>query len=385
MSIEFKILKKSKRSWARLGILETSHGVVETPSLVPVATQAAVKTLTSEEVLETKSQILIANTFHLHLKPGEKIVKAAGGLHKFMNWSKPLMTDSGGFQVFSLGFGRDLQVGKITKYFPGQNQSEATVITPKSAPKFLKITPDGVRFRSFFDGKELFLGPKESIKIQEALGADIIFAFDECTPPLSNIEYVEGAVGRTHRWAKICLETKKGRQALFGIVQGSRYKSLREESAKYINSLEFDGFGIGGDLGSTRKDMNNILKWTLSCLDESKPRHLLGVGRLEDLKNNIRNGIDLFDCTVPTQYGRHGVAFTASGKLNLRQTKFLKDKKPLDNRCQCRVCQTYKRNYIAHLIRAGEIAGLRMLSFHNLYYFNTLVENLRNDIKNGKL
>ncbi len=401
-NIEFKILKKSKKSRARLGILRTEHGIIETPSLVPVATQAAVKALTSEEVLETKSQILIANTFHLHIKPGEKIVKSAGGLHRFMNWPKPLMTDSGGFQVFSLGFGKDFQVGKISKYFPG---SKKGVITSKTSPKFLKITPDGVRFKSFLDGRELFLGPKESIKIQEALGADIIFAFDECTAPLSSFEYVKEAVERTHRWAKICREVhgdiflprfQKGgdppssrlwraRQALFGIVQGSRFKSLREESAKFINSLEFDGFGIGGDLGGTKPQMNKILDWTLPNLDERKPRHLLGIGRLEDLKNNVQNGIDLFDCTVPTQYGRHGVAFTSSGKLNLRQTEFLKDKKPLDNKCLCSVCQTYKRNYIAHLIRAGEITGLKMLSFHNLYFFNTIVENLRKEIGRGNL
>ena len=378
MSIEFKILKKSKKSRARLGILKTEHGIIETPSLVPVATQATLKALTSEEALETKSQILIANTFHLHLKPGEKIVKAAGGLHKFMNWSGPLMTDSSGFQVFSLGFGKDFQVGKILKYFPG---SKKEVIMPKANPKSLKITPDGVRFKSFLGGHELFIGPRESIKIQEALGADIIFTFDECTAPLVSFKYAKEAIERTHRWAKICLETRKTRQALFGIVQGSRFKSLREESAKFINSLDFDGFGIGGDLGSTKEQMNKILDWVLPHLDEQKPRHLLGIGRLEDLKNNVQNGMDLFDCTAPTQYGRHGVAFTSFGKLNLRQTKFLKDKKPLDSKCHCSVCQTYKRNYLAHLIRAGEITGLRMLSFHNLHFFNTIVENLRKEIK----
>lgn len=382
MAIEFKILKKSKKSRARLGILKTEHGIIETPTLVPVATQAAVKTLTSEEALETKSQILIANTFHLHLKPGEKFVKSTGGLHKFMNWSKPLMTDSGGFQVFSLGFGKDFQIGKMLKYFPG---SKKEFITPRGSPKFLKITPDGVHFKSFLDGRDLFLGPKESIKIQEALGADIIFAFDECTAPLISFEYVKEAVERTHRWAKICLETKKTSQALFGIVQGSRFKSLREESAKFINSLDFDGFGIGGDLGGTKAQMNKILDWVLPHLDERKPRHFLGIGRLEDLKNNVQNGLDLFDCTVPTQYGRHGIAFTSSGKLNLRQIKFLKDKKPLDGKCSCSVCQTYKRNYIAHLIRAGEITGLRMLSFHNLHFFNTMVENLRQKIKGGMI
>jgi len=256
--IKFEILKKSKKSRARLGLLETPNGVVETPSLVPVATQAVVKTLTSEEVLETKSQILIANTFHLHLRPGEKIVKAAGGIHKFMNWPKPLMTDSGGFQVFSLGFGHDLKVGKLLKYFPGEERRE--LIDKSSQPKFLKITADGVQFRSPLDGSELFLGPKESIAIQEAIGADIIFAFDECTSPLSTRKYIEVSLKRTHAWEKICLKAHKGKQALFGIVQGSHFQDLRKVSAKFINSLDFPGFGIGGDLGDSKEKMKQIGK-----------------------------------------------------------------------------------------------------------------------------
>lgn len=379
-----------------MGVLKTSHGVVETPSLVPVATRAVIKTLTSEEVLETKSQILIANTFHLHLCPGEKIVKAAGGLHKFMNWPRPLMTDSGGFQVFSLGFGRDLRVGKVMKYFPGKNREE--VVKKGSRPKGIKINSEGVYFRSPLDGRELFLGPKDSIKIQEALGADIIFAFDECTPPLSSIEYIKEAVKRTHHWAKECIRVyndtspssrnsaglRRARQALFGIVQGSKFRSLREECARFINSLDFDGFGIGGDLGETRQDIKKILNWVAPYLDERKPRHLLGIGHLEDMKNIIQSGIDLFDCTVPTQYARRGIAFVGSDKLNLRQAKFLKDKNPLDKKCSCFVCQNYKRNYIAHLMRVGEITALKLLTFHNLYYFNSFAEGLREEIKKGK-
>jgi len=279
--IEFKILKKSKKSRARIGLLKTAHGVVETPCLVPVATQGVIKTLTSEEVEETNTLILIANTFHLHLKPGEEIIKRAGGLHKFMNWSKPIMTDSGGFQVFSLGFGRDFGVGKILKYFPGQNLE---TIKKTKQPKFLKITPEGIYFQSPLDGKKLFLGPKESIKIQEKLGADIIFSFDECTAPLSSVEYVKEAIKRTHNWAEICLKTKKSKQTLFGIVQGSRFKNLRQESAKFINSLNFDGFGIGGDLGKDKETMKKIINWTIPYLQESKPRHLLGIGKLEDIE-----------------------------------------------------------------------------------------------------
>ena len=225
--ISFQILKKSKKSRARLGILKTPHGEVETPTLVPVGTQAVVKTLTSEEVLETKTQILISNTFHLHLKPGEKIVKNAGGIHKFMNWPKPVMTDSGGFQVFSLGFGHDLKVGKVLKYFPGDERKE--LIDKATQPKSLKITDDGVRFRSPLDGRELFIGPKESMQIQQSLGADIIFAFDECTSPLSTKEYIQKSLDRTHQWAKICLKELKqsglpaGRQALVGVGQGAHF------------------------------------------------------------------------------------------------------------------------------------------------------------------
>jgi len=384
--INFKILKKSEKSWARLGVLKTPHGIVETPALVPVATQAAVKTLTSEEVLQTKSQILIANTFHLHLKPGEKIVKAGGGLHKFMNWQRPLMTDSGGFQVFSLGFGHDLKVGKILKYFPGEERKD--ILEKSAQPKQVRITGDGVHFRSPLDGQALFLGPEESIKIQGRLGADIIFAFDECTSPLSTYEYVKESLRRTHAWAKICLKeahsTSSG-QALFGIVQGSRFKDLREESARLINSLGFSGFGIGGDLGQDKKTMAQILSWVMPRLDEQKPRHLLGIGYLEDMENIVKSGVDTFDCTVPTHYGRRGIAFTNSGKLDIKKSKFLKDKNPLDKACSCYACQTYTRNYICHLLRANEITALKLLTFHNLHFFNTFVEKIREKIKRGQL
>ncbi|MDP2741570.1 MAG: tRNA guanosine(34) transglycosylase Tgt [bacterium] len=380
--INFKILKKSKNSRARLGFIETSHGVIETPCLVPVATQAVVKTLTSEEVVQTKSQVLISNTFHLHLKPGEKIIEKAGGLHKFMNWKKPLMTDSGGYQVFSLGFGRDFGVGKILKNFVDRGDS---VIKEATQPKSIKITENGVYFQSPIDGTYLFLGPKESTKIQEKLGADIIFTFDECTAPLANSDYIKSSLKKTHNWAEICLKTKKSNQAMFGIIQGSRFKNLREESANLINSLEFDGFGIGGDLGHDRKSTKNILDWTVPILNEKKPRHLLGIGYLEDMEPIIKSGIDLFDCTVPTHYARRGVAFTSEGKLNLKQTKFLKKREPLDKECICYVCQSYKKDYISHLLKANEITALKLLTFHNLFYFNSFVEDIREKIKKGEI
>lgn len=381
--MKFKIIKKSKKSSARLGYLETEHGVVETPAWVPVATNAVIKTLTSEEVLQTNSQILICNTFHLHLKPGEKIIKSSGQLHRFMNWPKPLLTDSGGFQVFSLGFGRDLQVGKILGYFPGENNTEQ--IQQGHQPKEVKITHEGVWFNSPYNGEKLFLGPKESIKIQEALGADIMFAFDECTPPLASESYVKASLTRTHAWAKICLKIHSTNQALYGIIQGSRFKNLRQESSQFINALGFDGFGIGGDLGQDKKEMTQIIKSVTPFLDEKKPRHLLGIGWLEDIEAIIKMGMDTFDCTVPTQYARRGIAFTSGGKLDLRKPIFLKDQKPLDPKCACQVCSIYKRNYITHLIRAKEITPLRLITFHNICFFNAFVSAVREKIKKGQI
>ena len=388
--------------------METSHGVVETPCLVPVATQAVIKTLDSKEVEETKSQILISNTFWLHLRPsfrpakaglrtgkqgfggqaGEKIIERAGGLHKFMNWKRPLMTDSGGFQVFSLGFGKDFGLTK----FIGEKENNKTTIVKNQNSKSVKITKDGVYFRSPINGDELFFGPEESIKIQEKLGADIIFTFDECTPPSADYEYVKDSIKKTHNWAKICLKTHsagsgqaKTRQALFGIVQGSGFKDLREESAKFINSLDFDGFGIGGDLWRERSGTKKILRYVIPNLNERKPRHLLGVGHLKNIEDIIKEGIDLFDCTVPTHYARHGITFTTEGKLDLNKSKFLKKNEPLDKGCVCKVCLNYKKDYISHLLKAKEITALKLITFHNLWYFNNFIEDMRQKIKKGEI
>ncbi len=377
--IEFKATYKSKKSKARIGILKTPHGEIETPSFVGVATQAVVKTLTSKEVEETKAQILIANTFHLHLKPGEKYLKKAGGIHTFMNWDRPLMTDSGGFQVFSLGFGRDHGVGKILK-----GKTDLKVTTSKK-PKNVKITEDGVFFRSPKDGQKLFIGPRESIAIQESIGADIMFAFDECTSPVADYYYTKQSLEKTHKWAQICLESKKTNQALYGIVQGGKFEDLRTESAKYIGSLPFDGFGIGGEFGDEKHTMADMLSFTLPHLPEAKPIHLLGIGHLEDIPEIMKSGIDTFDCIVPTHYARHGVAFTSEGRLDMKKSKFLDDNSPLDKKCPCSTCVNYKRDYITHLFRADEITGLRLLTFHNLYFFNSYVEKIRMDIKKGLL
>jgi len=381
MEFNFKISKKSKISSARLGYLETAHGVVETPCLVAVATQATVKTLASEDVIKTKSQMLICNTFHLHERPGEKVVHEAGKLHNFMNWQGPIMTDSGGFQLFSLGFGQDMKISKLLKDH-NKNQNE---VKNGQQPKQIKITDNGVYFKSPINGSQLFMGPKESIKIQEKLGADIIFAFDECTPPNADYEYTKKSLEKTHNWAKVCLKTKKSNQALYGIVQGGKFEDLRKESAKFIGSLGFDGFGIGGEFGSDKKIMQKMINWVTEILPEKKPRHLLGIGYLEDIEPIIKSGIDTFDCTVPTHYARRGIAFTSQGKLDLNKSNYLKSKEPIDKNCVCPVCLNYKKNYICHLLRAKEITAMSLLTFHNLHYFNSFVEEIRQKIKNNKI
>ncbi|MEK7608513.1 MAG: tRNA guanosine(34) transglycosylase Tgt [Patescibacteria group bacterium] len=378
--ISFKIIKQSRKSKARLGILKTPHGLVETPTLVPVATQAAVKALAVKEVSDTKTQMLIANTFHLHLRPGGAAIKRAGGIHRFMQWNRPIMTDSGGFQVFSLGFGRDSGVGKILK------KKRKAEIQSGQQPRLLKISDEGVRFTSYLDGSEIFLNPERSIRIQEQIGADIMFAFDECTSPLANKKYIKESLVRTHRWAQESLEARDSKQALYGIVQGGRYKDLREESARNIGLLPFDGFGIGGEFGDDKKKMTQMIRWVLNILPKEKPRHLLGIGYLEDIPKIIREGIDTFDCIVPTHLARHGIAFTSKGKVDVSKMKFQQtpyEKKPLDASCSCFVCRTYKRGYLSHLIRAKEISGLSLLTFHNLYFFNEFIAKIRKEIFRG--
>ena len=249
----------------------------------------------------------------------------------------------------------------------------------------MKITEEGVEFRSYLNGDKIFMGPKESIRIQENIGADIMFSFDECTSPTATYEYTKDALERTKRWIKRSLDAKKTDQALYGIIQGGRYKDLRIESAKYANSLDFDGFGIGGEFGGEKSEMVKMIKWVNAELDEKKPRHLLGIGFLEDMEKVIKAGVDTFDCTVPTHYARHGSAFTSHGKIDLKKTKLLVSKLPLDKNCDCYVCQNFTRGYLSHLIKAREILGLRLLSHHNLHFFNAYVANIRQKIKKGEL
>jgi len=393
--IEFSVLKKSKKSAARLGVLKTPHGEVLTPAIVPVATLAAIKGLRSDEIAATKTQLLISNTYHLHLQPGEKIVKAGGGINKFMNWPKPTMTDSGGFQVFSLGFGHDLGVGKFSiKYYPGKVEK---AIEKGHQPSNVKMTEEGVHFRSPMNGEELFLSPETSIAIQQQLGADIMYAFDECPPPGATHDYMKQSLARTHRWAKRSLDARTSKQAMYGIVQGANFEDLRKDGARTISKMDFDGFGIGGDIGKSKEESRKILKWVIPLLDQKRPRHLLGMGHPEDIELIIKGGVDTFDCTVPTHYARRGIAFVSKasgirgagvpheGRVDFNKAALLKDKGPIDASCECMVCQKYQRNYIAHLIRAKEITGGALLTFHNLFFFNTYVEKMREKIAKGLL
>ncbi len=408
--ISFSITKKSKKSRARLGVIKTPHRKIQTPAFINVATQATIKALLTKDLYNAGTQAIICNTFHLHLKPGEGVVEKNGGIHKFMQWKNPIMTDSGGFQVFSLGFGRDYGTGKILKqdtnirtYSNDTNKYENKVIKHGEKPKNILITKRGVWFRSPVDNRKLFIGPEESIHIQQKLGADIIFAFDECNSPLADYEYNKKSLERTHDWAKICLQTnssnKHNRQALFGIVQGGKYKDLRIQSAKFIGSLPFDGFGIGGEFGNSKKIMGQMLSWVTRELPEEKPRHLLGIGQLEDIPIIIKEGVDTFDCTVPTHYARNGYVFisqkskikrekrdlTKHEKVDLSRARYLNDLKPLDENCNCFVCKTYTRSYLSHLIKAREISGMSLLTFHNIHFFNKFVETIRNKIRKNQI
>ncbi len=376
----FEILKESKKSNARLGKVITPHGEFETPMLFFVASKGAVKTLSSLDLKELGVKAIMCNTFHLYLQPGADTIAKLGGLHRFMNWSGPLATDSGGFQVFSLGWGKVHGVGKVAKIFPGENFE----VKSNQKPKLVKITKEGVWFTSYLDGKKHFFSPEKSVEIQEKLGADIIFAFDECTSPLSDYQYTKEALKRTHEWAWRCLKAKKRKdQALMGIVQGGEYKDLRIESAKFISSLPFDGFAIGGSLGKSKKDMFKILDWTVPLLPKEKPRHLLGVGEVEDLIACIKKGIDMFDCVIPTRLARHGVALTKRGKMNIKKSVFKTEKKPIEKNCQCLTCQNFSLGYLHHLFKTKETLGPRLLTIHNLYFVNKLMEKMRKLILQG--
>jgi queuine tRNA-ribosyltransferase len=371
----FKIIHEDKKTKARIGQITTSHGIVNTPCFVSVGTQASVKTLSSEELVEIGTELLFGNTYHLHLRPGEKVVKKMGGLEKFMSWTGPTITDSGGFQVFSLEHKRR---GK------------------ENGKPLVKITEEGVKFRSYLDGSLHYFTPEQSIKIQKDLGADLIIAFDQCAPYPAEHILVEKAVERTHRWAERSLKEhkkEKNGQALYGVIQGGIYEDLRKESAEFIAKLDTEGIAIGGmSVGEGKKEMTDVLDWTIPYLPKEKPRHLLGVGEVDDVFEIIERGIDTFDCVIPTRMGRTGFAFISPKEGNFKnrfrfditKIKWQTSKLPLDQNCDCKVCKKYTRGYINHLFRAYEILAYRLISYHNTYFINNLVGKVRTAILEDK-
>ncbi len=346
------MLKTDGSCAARLGQLTTSHGDLATPVFMPVGTQATVKTLTPDDLYSMGAAIILSNTYHLHLRPGEDLVAEAGGLHSFMNWKRGLLTDSGGFQVFSLQGLR-------------------------------KIDDNGVHFSSHIDGSHHFLTPELVMAIQQKLGADIAMCFDECVPYPCSYEEAERAVKRTSLWAERCrLSHSRSEQALFGIIQGSTFPDLRELSARQITDLDFPGYAVGGlSVGESKPLMYGMLDSIDAWLPHDKPRYLMGVGAPEDLLEGVRRGIDMFDCVLPTRLARHGTAFTHTGKLVMRNAGWARDFTPIDPACDCYVCQNYSRAYIRHLIKAGELLAHRLLSFHNVYFLLQLMDDIREAIR----
>lgn len=356
MSFGFQILKEDRHTGARLGLLTTAHGTVETPVFMPVGTQATVKTMTPEEVWNLGGRIILGNTYHLYLRPGADLVREAGGLHRFMGWDGPILTDSGGFQVFSL------------------------------AP-LRKITDDGVVFRSHIDGSEHYFTPEKVVAIQEALGSDIAMVFDECSPYPCDYEEAAAGLRRTTAWAARAREAhRRPNQALFGIVQGSVYRDLRVQSARELAALDFPGFGIGGlSVGEPKPLMYEALEWTIPHLPAEKPRYLMGVGSPDCLLEGVARGVDMFDCVLPTRMARHGALLTRTGRLNIKNAIHARDFGPIDPDCGCYACRRFSRAYLHHVFRAGEILGLRLATIHNLFFVLDLMRAIREAIREDRL
>ena len=357
MKIKYQLLHEEKHTEARLGKIETNYGVVETPMFMPVGTRATVKMLTPEELYEMHSGVILANTYHLWLRPGEDLVEKAGGLHQFMNYHGPILTDSGGFQVFSLANPKD-------------------------------ITEEGVYFKSHIDGSKLFLTPEKSIEIQNKLDSDIAMSFDECPPASASYEYMKNSIERTLRWAERGKKVHANpRQSLFGIVQGGPYQDLRKFSATGTVKLDFDGYSIGGvaNDGESKEDMYKAIEYSIPYLPKDKPRYLMGVGEPSDIIEGVIRGIDMFDCVLPTRIARHGNAFTRHGKLNIKNAKYKEDFTPIEKDCDCYACKNYTKAYIRHLVNVDEALGGRLLSIHNIRFLIRLTEELRDAIKEDRL
>ncbi len=355
-NFKFETVKVCKQSGARIGKFTTPHGVIETPVFMPVGTQATVKSLTPEELKEVNAQIILSNTYHLHLRPGEDIIKKAGGLHKFMNWDKPILTDSGGFQVFSLS-------------------------------KLRKITDDGVEFRSHLSGEKLYITPEKDMEIQNALGSDIIMAFDECTTYGTNYRKSEVALNRTINWLERCYNFHKNeKQALFPIIQGNFYEDLRLQAVERVKPYIKHGVAIGGlSVGEPKELMYKMLDVMKPHLPNEVPHYLMGVGSPDCILEGVIRGVDMFDCVLPTRIARNGTAFTRNGKLVVRNAKYKEDFTPLDDKCDCYACKHYTRAYIRHLINADEILGARLLSIHNIKFLTDLMEDIKQAIREDRL
>ena len=347
----YELLHVDKNCGARYGVIHTPHGDVYTPMFMPVGTLATVKYISPEELYEIGSQVILSNTYHCWLRPGEDVVANAGGLHTFMNYKRPMLTDSGGFQVFSLSKNR-------------------------------KITEEGVKFKNHLDGSALFLSPEKSIEIQNKLGADIIMSFDECPPYPATHEYMKKSIERTLRWAKRGKDAHKNeKQALFGICQGGEFEDLRKYSTEKTVEMDFDGYSIGGTaLGEPKDVMHKMIEYTVKYLPKDKPRYLMGVGTPEDLLEGVLRGVDMFDCVLPTRIARHGAVMTSTGKLNMRNKKYEYDLSPLDPSCDCPTCKNYTKSYLRHLLKCEEGLGKRLLSLHNLRFLLKLAEDMRKAI-----
>lgn len=357
MAVTYEHIKTCKQSGARLGRVHTPHGVIDTPAFMPVGTQATVKTMSPEELKEMDAHIILSNTYHLFLRPGHETIRRAGGLHKFMNWDRPILTDSGGFQVFSLSENR-------------------------------KISEEGVQFKSHLNGDKLFLSPEKAMEIQNALGSDIMMAFDECPPYPAEYEYVKASLERTTRWAERCLKShsRPRDQALFAIVQGGMNEDLRRMSAKQLTSMDFPGYAIGGlSVGEPKHMMYEVLDYTTPLLPVNKPRYLMGVGSPDALIEGAIRGIDMFDCVLPTRIARNGTVMTSTGRLVVRNAKFAEDFGPLDPECSCYTCRHYSRAYIRHLIKADETFGIRLTTYHNLHFLLQMMREVRQAIREDRL
>jgi queuine tRNA-ribosyltransferase len=356
-AVTYEHIKTCKQSGARLGRVHTPHGVIDTPAFMPVGTQATVKTMSPEELKAMDAHIILSNTYHLFLRPGHELIQAAGGLHQFMNWDRPILTDSGGFQVFSLS---DIR----------------------------KITEEGVQFRSHLNGDKLFLSPEKAMEIQNALGSDIMMAFDECPPYPAEYAYIKNSLERTSRWAERCLRShaRKEDQGLFAIVQGGMHEDLRRLSAQQLTSMDFPGYAIGGlSVGEPKHLMYEVLDYTTPLLPVNKPRYLMGVGSPDALIEGSIRGIDMFDCVLPTRIARNGTCMTSAGRLVVRNAKYAADFGPLDPKCSCYTCKNYSRAYIRHLIKADETFGIRLTTYHNLHFLLQLMSDVRQAITNDRL